>query len=143
MTAPAAPAPPLGQPPAAAPLQLDLLTYYCPVQTIPQGDGTYLVKPGKPVEKLTVKKFAAAIGVTPSTVRRSIRSGDIPREYCHALGRTRWLIQSAAIAVYETRMANHRSGRCLCGADLPPAVPGAPKSIRCLPCAASYSRLLC
>jgi hypothetical protein len=46
---------------------------------VPQGDGSFVVKPGKPLSELTVLQFAKAYGVGRSSVYNMIEMGVIEK----------------------------------------------------------------
>jgi len=91
-------------PPAA--VQQDLFSFSQPV-AIPQGDGTFLLKPGKPLVWMTVKQFALAVGdISEDTIYRYIGSDYLPIrspldptvEFVRRLGGTRLRISAAALS---------------------------------------------
>ena len=61
--------------------------FYTPVITLPLGDGTYRVAPGKPVERLTMDQACQMTGLAPRDFRRMLEEGLIharrpaPRRY--------------------------------------------------------------
>lgn len=145
-TPPAAPAPAHGGP-AAAPRpngasrvakasQQPELSLWAPVTITPQGGGDYIVRTAKPIEWLSVRQFGTAAGISPSTVRRYIHLGIIPRDMLSA-GRRKWRIRSEALArCREFALALKLDGRCLCGASVEPG------QIRCAPCDRAFSSLV-
>ena len=145
-TPPAAPAPPHGSP-SAAPrpngghrlakaAQQPELSLWAPVTITAQGGGDYLVRAAKPVEWLSVLQFGSAAGLSPSTVRRYIHLGIIPRDMLSA-GRRKWRIRSEALArCREFALSLKLDGQCLCGASVEPG------KIRCSPCDQAFSRLV-
>lgn len=63
-----------------------LLPLLIPTVQIPQGDGTYLIKPGKPIQWLTVKQFAAQVGLGPDAIYRKIGSDALPESFVEYAG---------------------------------------------------------
>jgi len=47
---------------------------------VPQGDGSILLRPQKPVQKVTVRNAAKVLGVSVHSVYRSIREGHLLTE---------------------------------------------------------------
>ena len=72
-----------------------------PTTIIPQGDGSYLVRPGKPMERLTSAQFAAQVGRSASSVRRYIDEGVIPPEMVGRAGLRKYLIHPAAVELVK------------------------------------------
>lgn len=66
--------------PHSEPADPAALSFSAPV-CLPQGDGAFLVKPGKPVLKITVKQAAARAGVSVGTVYRLIEAGFLEAEH--------------------------------------------------------------
>jgi excisionase family DNA binding protein len=64
---------------------------------IPQGDGSFVVKPGKPVEWLSPAQFARQFGLDRSTIYRAIREGTIPSEFVEPIGKRKYRIAAAAM----------------------------------------------
>lgn len=64
---------PKPHPDPAAPATLSFSAPVC----LPQGDGSFLIKPGRPVLKITVKQAAARAGVSVWTIYRLIEGGFI------------------------------------------------------------------
>lgn len=93
--------------PVTHPNQLELLPY-CPAQITPQGAGAFLVSPGKPVFKLTVRDFARAIGVSRSSIYRRIDDGSIPVELIEAAGPRKLLIKSEAVDHFKALWHSRR-----------------------------------
>ena len=51
--------------------------YFVPVITLPLGDGTYRVAPGRPVERLNMDQACQMTGLTPRDLRGLVETGDI------------------------------------------------------------------
>ena len=68
---------------------------------IPQGEGSFLIKPGKPLTRLTLKQFAAEIGVNDESVRRYIHAGIVPANLVERAGHRKYLISAAAIEIVK------------------------------------------
>jgi len=62
------------------PEQIQLPLFFPTVQ-IPQGDGSVLVKPGRPVAWLTPKQFAQLVGLSPDTICRHVGSACLPEQF--------------------------------------------------------------
>lgn len=90
--------------------QLSLFSY-CPSVIVPQGDGTYQVKPGKPVQWLSVKEFSKAIGLSPSTVRRHIGTDLLPDALVESVGLVKRRINSEAVLHFLKKSAELRAAR--------------------------------
>jgi excisionase family DNA binding protein len=51
--------------------------FFIPVITLPLGDGTYRVAPGKPVERLTMEQACQMTGLHPRDLREAVEEGDL------------------------------------------------------------------
>jgi excisionase family DNA binding protein len=80
------------------PAQLTFAVFCQPV-IVPNGDGSYVVKPGKPVEKLTPAEFADQFRVNRDTVYRWIDDGTIDQKYVEPAGKRKLLIHAEAVPV--------------------------------------------
>ena len=74
-----------------------LLPLLIPTVQIPQGDGSYLVKPGKPIQWLTVKQFAAQVGLGADAIYRKIGSEALPESYVDYAGPRKIRIRADAV----------------------------------------------
>jgi hypothetical protein len=90
----------LGNPPPS-------LTFATPT-FLPQGDGSLLVKPGRPVQKLTPEQFARQIGLSRDSVYRHIRE-TIPAEFIEYAGPRKILIDAAAVEFFREFWKKKRS----------------------------------
>lgn len=93
---------PQPRPDAADPGQLSL-ALWSPMTVVPQGDGSYLVKAGKPQEWLTVDQFARTVGLHRNTIYPRIGSADLPEQYIQYTGPRRIRISAAAVAHWQAR----------------------------------------
>lgn len=60
------------------PLNGSTATLYAPSLVVPQGDGSYLLRPGKPLPpKLTVKQAARIAGTSVDTIYRLYHDGTL------------------------------------------------------------------
>ncbi|ODU24539.1 MAG: hypothetical protein ABS95_01740 [Verrucomicrobia bacterium SCN 57-15] len=66
--------------PGRVPFQQALFPAFYPAVILPQGGGTFLVKPGKPVERITVKEAARIARCSPATIYRLYEAGHISGE---------------------------------------------------------------
>lgn len=64
---------------------------------IPQGDGSFVVKPGRPLEWLTPAQFAAHFGLEKSAAYRAIQDGTIPAQFVEPVGKRKLRIAAAAL----------------------------------------------
>ena len=70
---------------------------------IPQGDGTYKVSPGKPIQWLGTTDAAKYLHIAPNTLRGWIDSGTLPRrspdgtELCRLCGKCMWEFNVPAV----------------------------------------------
>jgi DNA-binding XRE family transcriptional regulator len=68
---------------------------------IPQGEGSYLVKAGRPVAKLRPQDFARELGVNRQTIYRWKDEGLIPESLIEFAGKRKILILAAAVPVMK------------------------------------------
>lgn len=68
-----------------------------PAVCIAQGDGTYLIRTGRPIARLSPLQFGREIGASRRSVYRYIDEGLIPSEYIHYVSPRRILISAAAV----------------------------------------------
>lgn len=76
--------------------QLDLFLW-SPSVVVPQGDGSVIVRPGKPIEYLTPLQFSKAVGYSRSAVYEQIGSPSIPERFIRRVGPRLIKIQAAAV----------------------------------------------
>ncbi|MBN8246236.1 MAG: hypothetical protein J0L84_02190, partial [Verrucomicrobia bacterium] len=62
------------------PEQIQLPLFFTTVQ-VPQGDGSVLVKPGRPVSWFTPKQFAQLVGLSADTICRHVGSDCLPERF--------------------------------------------------------------
>jgi AcrR family transcriptional regulator len=81
-----------------------------PVILIPQGDGTYLVKPGRPVERLTIAQFADRIGLSRPSIQRYLGSACLPERFLEYAGERCITIDAQAVDHFLTYWRRQRDG---------------------------------
>jgi excisionase family DNA binding protein len=79
--------------------QLDLFagSVVIPSTVIPQGDGSFVVRAGKPVAWLKPRELAAHLRISPRTVYKLIEEGTIPPEMVRRPLASRVQVSAAAI----------------------------------------------
>jgi len=82
-----------------------------PSAWIPQGGGSFIVKPGKPKSDLTPKEFAQQIGVSVKTVYEWRYNGTISPKFVRFVGRRKFVISAAAIPVLTENFRRLRIGK--------------------------------
>lgn len=90
------------------PGQTSFLPILIPTIQIPQGDGSYLVKPGKPVQWLTVKQFAVQVGLQSDAIYRAIGTDALPETFVQYVGPRKIRIMADGVEHY---LAHWRSIR--------------------------------
>lgn len=90
-----------------------LLPLFIPVVQIPQGDGSVLIKPGRPVEWLTPKQFALQVGLSADTIRRKIGTPALPMEFVEYTGPRKIRIRADALSHWRAHWAAMRDGGML------------------------------
>lgn len=83
-------------------------TTYCPPVSLPQGDGSFVVKPGKPVTRLSPKQFAVAVGLARNTVYEYIGTEAIPERFVDFAGARKIEIHAEAVAHFKVFWRNKR-----------------------------------
>jgi hypothetical protein len=73
------------------------------------GDGTFTIKAGKPVLKLTPAQFAAEVGLSRDSVYRRIEDGSIPPEHVEYAGPRKIVIHSPALDHFREHWKNLRA----------------------------------
>ena len=81
---------------------------YCPPVAMPQGDGSFVVKPGKPVSRLTPKQFAQAVGLHRNTVYEHIGTDAIPEAFVDYAGARKIQIAAEAVAHFKAYWRDRR-----------------------------------
>ena len=80
-----------------------------PTIQIPQGDGSVLVKPGRPVEWLSPKTFGQYVGLSADSIYRKIGEPCLPEEFVRYNGPRKIQIRSDAVEHF-TRYWEERRG---------------------------------
>lgn len=93
--------------PAADPGQLSL-ALFIPSTVIPQGDGSYLVRAGKPSAWLSVSEFARAVGLHRNTIYPRIGSAELPEHFIQYSGPRRIRISASAVEHWQAHWGSHR-----------------------------------
>lgn len=74
------------------------LTLCGPPTILPTGDGSFLVRPGRLLQKVTPLQFARHFGVVRNTVYHWIDTGTIAPKYVELAGPRKLLIHAEAVA---------------------------------------------
>lgn len=82
---------------AAEPAAPAALALACPPMVQSTGDGTFIVRAGRPTPKLTTEQFANHFDVDQRTVRRWIDEGVIRAKFVEVVGKRKLLIRAAAV----------------------------------------------
>jgi hypothetical protein len=85
-----------------------LLPLFIPTIQIPQGDGSILVKPGKPVAWLNPKQFGEQVGLSPDAIRRKIGSEALPERFIEYAGPKLIRIRADALEHFREHYRNLR-----------------------------------
>jgi predicted DNA-binding transcriptional regulator AlpA len=95
--------------PAQDELQPMLPLFYTPpvVTTLP--DGAVMVRPGKPLARMSVSQFAAAVGVHRNTVYPRIGGPELPPEFVEHTGPRLIRIHAAAVDHWKRYWSERRS----------------------------------
>lgn len=86
------------------------LPLWTPTVAIPQGDGSFVVKPGKPVEWMTPSQFAGAVGLHRNTIYGYIGTDSLPERFVDYTGLRKIRIQVAAVEHFKAHSRNQRLG---------------------------------
>ncbi|MCW5559727.1 MAG: hypothetical protein KIT22_18070 [Verrucomicrobiae bacterium] len=89
-------------------LEQGMLPLWIPTVTIPQGDGSVVVKPGKPVAWLTPKQFGQQFGLSADTICRRIGHESLPESFVEYAGPRKIRIQAAALDHFRAHWRKHR-----------------------------------
>jgi excisionase family DNA binding protein len=76
-----------------------------PPQIIPQGEGAFIVKPGRPISTLTPKQLADQIGVNRQSIYRWLAEGTLPEALTQRAGKRKILFSAAAVEVMKRYFA--------------------------------------
>ena len=87
-----------------------LLPLFFPTVQVPQGDGSVLVKPGRPVEWMTPKEFGRHVGLGPDAIYRKLGSEAIPQEFVRYSGPRKIQIRTDAIPHFLAHYRDRRLG---------------------------------
>lgn len=74
-----------------------LLPLFIPTVQIPQGDGSVLVKPGRPVGWLTPKQFGQQVGLSADSIYRAVGSDSLPERFVEFAGQRKLRIRADAL----------------------------------------------
>lgn len=84
--------------------QLEMVLFAAPV-LVPQGDGSVLVRPGRPLQRLTPAQLAQQIGVSRSSVYRYLSETAAVAPHVQRAGPRKLLIEAAALGVLQGQWA--------------------------------------
>jgi len=87
------------------------LPLFIPAIQVPQGDGSVLVKPGRPVAWLTPAQFGREVGLGPDAIYRKIGSAALPESFVDYAGPRKIRIRADALEHFR----QHWRGRRACG----------------------------
>lgn len=90
--------------------QQEELPLFVPLVSTPQGDGSFVVRPGKPIEWLSPKQFAQAVGLHRNTIYGYIGSEFIPERFVQPAGVQRLKINAAAVEHFQAVSRRLRDG---------------------------------
>lgn len=76
---------------------------------VPQGDGSVLVRPGRPVEWLTVKQFGQLVGLGEDSIYRKIGSDALPERFVDYAGPRKIRIRADALPHFREHYRARRS----------------------------------
>lgn len=91
------------------------LAFYTPPVVIPQGDGSVLVKPGKPTHKLKPREFGAIVGLDEDTIYKYMGSEALPEQFVKFAGKRKKYILAEAIEHWETYWKRRRGAEAFAG----------------------------
>lgn len=74
---------------------------WTPALAIPQGDGSYVVKSGRPVDRLSPAQFARAVGLHRNTIYTYIGTDALPERFVEYAGIRKIRIQASAVAHFK------------------------------------------
>ncbi len=77
---------------------------------VPQGDGSFLLKPGKPQAWLTPSEFAAEVGLSARSIYDYIGSEALPSEMVEYTGARKIRIQATALEHWRNHFRTLRDG---------------------------------
>jgi hypothetical protein len=92
------------------------LVFYSPPVSVPQGDGSVLVKPGKPLSRLSVAQFSTRVGLSSDAIYKQLGTDSIPEDFLEYSGARRVWIKAEAIEHY---LAYWKARRGLAGMGRP------------------------
>lgn len=78
-------------------------------QILQQSDGTFVIKPGRPIFKLTPAEFGREVGLSADSIYRRIADGSIPQDMVEYVGPRKILIHSPALDAFKEHWRTQRS----------------------------------
>lgn len=90
------------------PAQLTFAVFAPPV-LIPQGDGSFIVRPGRPMIELSPREFGQQFDVDRDSIYRWIQEGLIPEAFVSFKGKRKLKIDAAAVPVVKEKLRILRS----------------------------------
>lgn len=78
--------------------------FFTPVITLPLGDGSYRVAPGKPVERLSLDQAMQMTGLLARDLRNAVESGDL---HAYRPSPRRWWFFAEELHAYLEYTAQH------------------------------------
>ena len=91
------------------------LALYTPTVVIPQGDGSVVVKPGRPIQRLTPEEFARRVGLDRDTIYRYRGSKALPEEFIEFAGVRKITIDAAAVEHFLAHWKRRRGAESVGG----------------------------
>ncbi len=93
--------------PRSNPNQL-ALAFFTPPVMVAQPDGAVLVKPGRPVSRLSVQQFAEAVGLDRNTVYEYKGGAALPERFIEYAGKKRIWISAEAVEFFRAHWKHQR-----------------------------------
>ncbi|MHB8520690.1 MAG: hypothetical protein ACYDH9_08020 [Limisphaerales bacterium] len=87
-----------------------LFPVFCAPVVIPQGDGSVIIRPGRPVAWLTPGQFAIAVGLSRDSVYRYVGTEALPDHLVEYPGLRRIRISAAAVSHFLEHCKSVRLG---------------------------------
>ena len=88
---------------------------FTPTVIIPQGDGSVLVKPGRPIQRLTPAEFGRRVGLDRDTIYRYIGSEALPERFVEYAGVRKITIDAAAVEHFLAHCKKRRGSESSVG----------------------------
>lgn len=82
--------------------------YHVPAVVVPQGGGAVLIRPGRPIERLTPAEFAAEVGLSRNSVYRYVGTDALPDSMVIMAGARKILICAAAVTHFLEHFRKER-----------------------------------